>query len=128
VTTPGFSEIDLVAHCGNSGKGEFAHSRNLTDIHRGWTETPARLGKSEVAVQPALDEIVGGLPFRLLGVDSDKGSEFINWHLKHGCEAKQIQLTRGRPGYKAADWSSIRRKRKSPIAKTILQRPKSEEP
>jgi len=37
VTCPGFSEIDLVAHCGNSGEGEFAHTLNLTDIHSGWT-------------------------------------------------------------------------------------------
>jgi hypothetical protein len=37
-----------------------------------------------VAVQEALDKIRAGLPFRLLGVDSDNGSEFINWHLKGG--------------------------------------------
>jgi hypothetical protein len=40
VTSPGFSEIDLVAHCGNSGEGEFAHTLNLTDIHSGWTVVP----------------------------------------------------------------------------------------
>jgi hypothetical protein len=97
VTGPGFSEIDLVAHCGNSGDGEFAHTLNLTDIHSGWTESRVLLGKSQVAVQQGLDEIEKVLPFRLLGVDSDNGSEFINWHLKGGCEAKQIQLTRGRP-------------------------------
>ena len=47
VTSPGFSEIDLVAHSGNSGEGEFAHSLNLTDIHTGWTESRALLGKSQ---------------------------------------------------------------------------------
>jgi transposase InsO family protein len=107
-----------VAHCGNSGKGEFAHSRNLTDIHRGWTETRARLGKSEVAVEQALDEIVGVLPFRLLGVDSDKGSEFINWHLKHGCEAKQIQLTRGRP-YQKDDNAPVEQKNWTQVRKAV---------
>jgi hypothetical protein len=50
VSSPGFSEIDLVAHCGNSGEGEFAHTLNLTDIHSGWTESRALLGKSQVAV------------------------------------------------------------------------------
>ena len=94
VSGPGFSEIDLVAHCGNSGEGEFAHTLNLTDIHSGWTESRVLLGKSQVAVQEGLDEIEKGLPFRLLGVDSDNGSEFINWHLKIWCEQKQIQLTR----------------------------------
>ena len=78
VTAPGFSEIDLVAHCGNSGQGEFVHSLHLTDIHTGWRETRALLGKSEVGVQQALDEMEGVLPFPPLGVDSDNGSEFIN--------------------------------------------------
>jgi len=82
VTSPGFSEIDLVAHCGNSGEGELAHTLNLTDIHSGWTESRALLWKSQAAVQQALDEIEGVLPFRLLGVDSNNVSEFINWHLK----------------------------------------------
>jgi len=109
VTSPGFSEIDLVAHSGNSGEGEFAHSLNLTDIHTGWTESRALLGKSQVAVQEALDEIAGVLPFRLLGLDSDNGWEFINWHLKGGCEAKKIQLTRGRP-YKKDDNAHVEQK------------------
>ncbi len=38
VTTPGFTEIDLVSHSGNSGEGEFIHSLNLTDIHTTWVE------------------------------------------------------------------------------------------
>jgi hypothetical protein len=33
VTAPGFTEIDLVAHCGSSADGEFVHSLNVTDIH-----------------------------------------------------------------------------------------------
>jgi transposase InsO family protein len=101
VTSPEFREIDLVSPSGNSGEeGEFVHSLNLSDIHRGWTESRALRGKSQVGVQQALDEIEPGLPFRLLGVDSDKGSEFINWHLKGGCEQKKIPLTRGRPSKK----------------------------
>ena len=35
VTTPGFAEIDLVSHSGNSAEGEFAYTLNLTDIHSG---------------------------------------------------------------------------------------------
>src|SRR5207245_6556010 len=41
VTTAGFTEIDLVAHCGSFGDGEFVHSLNLTDIHTTWVETAA---------------------------------------------------------------------------------------
>ena len=75
---PGFTEVDLVSHSGNSAEGEFAHTLNLTDIHIGWTEPRGLLGTSELAVQQALNEIQAGLPFRLLGVDCDNGSEFIN--------------------------------------------------
>lgn len=114
----GFAEIDLVSHSGNSGEGEFAQTLNLTDIHSGWTESRALLGKSQIAVQEALDAIQAGLPFRLLGVDSDNGSEFINWHLKRWCDAQQIQLTRGRP-YKKDDNAHIEQKNWTHVRKLL---------
>ena len=79
VKSPGFTEVDLVSHSGNSGAGEFGYSLNITDMQTTRTETRALLGKGQTAVQQALDEIEGMLPFRLLGLDSDNGSEFINW-------------------------------------------------
>ena len=118
VEVPGFSEVDLVSHSGNSGEGEFAHTLNLTDVHTGWTESQALLGKSEIAVQEALNEIQAGLPFRLLGVDSDNGSEFINWHLKRWCDANKIQLTRGRP-YKKDDNAHIEQKNWTHVRKLL---------
>jgi len=118
VKSPGFTEVDLVAHSGDAGEGEFAHTLNLTDIHSGWTESRALLGKSEIAVQQALDEIEARLPFRLRGVDSDNGSEFINWHLQRWCDAKQIQLTRGRP-YKKDDNAHIEQKNWTHVRKLL---------
>jgi transposase InsO family protein len=118
VTTPGFAEIDLVSHSGNSGDGEFAHTLNLTDIHSGWTESGALLGKSQAAVEQALDTIAQQLPFALLGLDSDNGSEFINWHVKHWCDEKQIQLTRGRP-YKKDDNAHIEQKNWTHVRKLL---------
>jgi transposase InsO family protein len=118
VKAPGFAEIDLVSHSGNSGAGEFAHTLNLTDIHSGWTESRALLGKSEMAVQRALDEIRAALPFRLLGLDADNGSEFINWHLKRWCDRNQIQLTRGRP-YKKDDNAHIEQKNWTHVRKLL---------
>ncbi len=118
VTSPGFTEIDLVSHSGNSGAGEFAHSLNITDLHTTWTESRALLGKGQAAVQQALDEIEGVLPFPLLGLDSDNGSEFINWHLKGWCEQKQIQLTRGRP-YKKDDNAHIEQKNWTHVRKLL---------
>ena len=97
---------------------EFAHTLNVTDIHTTWTESRAVLGRGEEAVQRALNEIAEGLPFRLLGVDSDNGSEFINWHLKSWCEQKDIQLTRGRP-YKKDDNAHIEQKNWTHVRKLM---------
>ena len=118
VMTPGFTEVDLVSHSGNSASGDFAHTLNVTDIHSTWTESRAVLGRGEEAVQRALNEIAGVLPFALLGVDSDNGSEFINWHLKSWCERKQIQLTRGRP-YKKDDNAHIEQKNWTHVRKLL---------
>lgn len=109
VQNPGFTEVDLVSHSGNSASGEFAYTLNVTDIHTTWTEFRAVLGRGEEAVQRALNEVAGVLPFALLGVDSDNGSEFINWHLKNWCEQRHIQLTRGRP-YKKDDNAHVEQK------------------
>lgn len=118
VKSPGFTEVDLVSHSGNSADGEFAHSLNLTDIHTGWTESRALLGRSQVAVRQALEEIQQALPFPLRGIDSDNGSEFINWHLKACCDQKHIQFTRGRP-YKKDDNAHIEQKNWTHVRKLL---------
>ena len=118
VTTPGFAEIDLVSHSGNSGEGEFAYTLNLTDIQSGWTESRALLGKGQEGVREALEEIQSGLPFDLLGLDSDNGSEFISWHLERWCKQRQIQLTRGRP-YKKDDNAHIEQKNWTHVRKLL---------
>lgn len=109
VTTPGFTETDLVSHSGNSEKGEFIQSLNVTDIHSTWVESRAVMGKGQAGVLEAMKEIEQALPFKLLGIDSDNGSEFINYHLKAFCDQKQIQFTRGRP-YKKDDNAHIEQK------------------
>ena len=118
VQNPGFTEVDLVSHSGNSASGEFAHTLNVTDIHTTWTESGAVLGRGEEAVQRALNEIAEELPFPLLGVDSDNGSEFINWHLKRWCEQKNIQMTRGRP-YKKDDNAHVEQKNWTHVRKLL---------
>jgi transposase InsO family protein len=118
VTVPGSTEIDLVAHGGDSGDGEFAHSLNLTDIHTTWVETRAVLGRGQYAVQQALEEMRQALPFRLQGIDSDNGSEFINAHLVRYCQRHGIQFTRGRP-YKKDDNAHIEQKNWTHVRKLV---------
>ncbi len=118
VTTPGFTEIDLVSHSGDCAEGEFAHSFNLTDIHTTWTETRAVLGKGESGILAGLEEMRQALPFTLRGIDSDNGSEFLNHHVVRYCRAGQIQFTRGRP-YKKDDNAHIEQKNWTHVRKLI---------
>jgi len=118
VTVPGFTELDLVAHAGHRADGEFAHSLNVTDIQTTWVETRAVLGRGEARVQAALDEIRQALPFRLRGIDSDNGSEFINAHLYRYCQVQEIQFTRGRP-YKKDDNDHIEQKNWTHVRKLV---------
>jgi len=118
VSRPGFTEIDLVSHSGDCAEGEFAHSFNLTDIHTTWTETRAVLGKGETGIVAALEELRRSLPFPLLGIDSDNGSEFLNHHLVRYCRTRQIQFTRGRP-YKKDDNAHIEQKNWTHVRKLI---------
>ncbi len=118
VKSPGFAEIDLVSHSGDRATGEFIHSLNFTDIHTAWVETRAVMGKGQAQVHAALKEIRAALPFALLGIDSDNGSEFINHHLAGYCRAESIQFTRGRP-YKKDDNAHIEQKNWTHVRKLL---------
>jgi hypothetical protein len=69
-------------------------------------------------VQRALAELQEALPFRLRGIDSDNGSEFINPHLWDYCQAQEIQFTRGRP-YKKDDNAHIEQKNWTHVRKLL---------
>ena len=106
VNSPGFVEIDLVSHSGECATGEFIYSLNLTDIYSGWVENRAIMERGEAGVLTALQDITKVLPFQLAGIDSDNGSEFINYHLLRYCKRQGIQFTRSRP-YKKDDNAHI---------------------
>jgi hypothetical protein len=118
VTTPGYVEIDLVAHSGKAASGTYLFSLNLTDIFTGWVETRAVMGKGQQGVVSALTEMCAGLPFELKGIDSDNGSEFINAHLVRFCAQHHLQFTRGRP-YQKDDNAHIEQKNWTHVRKVM---------
>ena len=99
---PGFLEIDLVSHGGESTRGEYLHSLVLTDIATQWTECIALPNRGEEAVSTAIAHARTLLPMPVLGLDSDNGGEFINHHLVRYCVREEITFTRCRP-YKKND-------------------------
>ena len=97
---PGNGQIDTVAHCGMTLHGDFIYSLNYTDAATYWVVLRAQWNKGQLVTQQNLDIIRGKLPFPLIGLHPDTGSEFINWHLKKWCDAEQIGLSRSEPGKK----------------------------
>jgi len=106
---PGFFEADLVAHCGESAEGSFLHTLVLVDIASGWTECIALLRRSEADVIGALNAVRQALPFPLLGLDTDNGSEFINYELLRYCQEEQITFTRSR-AYRKNDQAHVKKR------------------
>jgi hypothetical protein len=45
VTQPGYWEIDLASHSGASAAGDFLQTLDAVDIHTGWVERQAVMGK-----------------------------------------------------------------------------------
>jgi hypothetical protein len=115
---PGFMEIDLVAHCGETGEGQFLNTLTCTDVCTGWTEPIALRHRSSQTVRDALHAMRPELPFPLKGLDSDNGSEFINDLLYNYCLGEQITFTRSRP-YKKNDQSYVEQKNWSVVRHTI---------
>lgn len=109
INKPGFLEVDLVPHCGSSAEGDFIYTLSCVDIQTTWTERRAVFGKGQTGVVESFDDIHQDLPFPLLGIDSDNGGEFINWHLKAFCDKQKIQFTRSRP-YKKDDNAHVEQK------------------
>lgn len=93
-------ETDTVAHNGGDPSGECLYSLDLVEICTGWSEQLAVMGKGERGVVAAIEVMKKAMPFIIKGLDSDSGSEFINWHLVKYCQTNNWFFTRSRPDRK----------------------------
>lgn len=64
--------------------------------------TVACKNKAQVHVFEGIKKASDRFPFKIAGIDSDNGSEFINAHLLRYCIQKKITFTRSRPHRKNA--------------------------
>lgn len=109
-------EIDLVQHCGRSNEGEFAYSLQMVDVATGWSEIAAILGRSQLVVEDACRRILDRIPFAILQLHPDNGSEFLNHHLMRFWKdaVSQLQWSRSR-AYKKNDNRFVEQKNSSLI-------------
>ena len=100
--TPGHFETDLVHHCGPVADGQYAHTLQMLDVTTGWSERRAILGRSQLVVQDAFHRIRMRLPFPVLEIHPDNGSEFLNQPLTAVWANlfPKAKLSRSRPYFK----------------------------
>jgi len=97
---PGHLQIDLVGHDGGIASGEFCFTLAVTDVCTGWTERRAVRNKAARWVLAALQEIRRTIPFPIIELHPDNGSEFINKMFLDYCHTHSLTVSRGRPGRK----------------------------
>jgi hypothetical protein len=115
---PGFLEIDLVGHDGGVIDSHHAFTLNAVDIASGWNCSTALKNKAQVWTLQGVQKIKAKLPFPLLGLDSDNGSEFINESLQVFCVEHHITFTRSRP-YRKNDSCFVEQKNYSVVRRAV---------
>jgi hypothetical protein len=109
--TPGHFEVDLVHHCGPSASGEYLCTLQMIDVATGWSERMAVLGRSFLVMSHAFRTILRRLPFPVLEIHPDNGSEFLNNHMVRlwGDTVQGVEFSRSRP-YQKNDNRNVEQK------------------
>jgi hypothetical protein len=99
---PGHFEVDAVHHSGHSSSGHYVHTIQMVDVATAWTEQVATLGRSYRVMEDGFRRILARLPFQVLEIHPDNGSEFLNAHLVRFWKemVKGVTLSRSRPFHK----------------------------
>lgn len=120
---PGFGEVDTVAHCGDRLAGNFARTLTFVDLDLGWVECEAMLDNTGFSVKNGLNKIEERLPFKLLGLYADGGSEFWNDDVLNGFikkEARELDIDFGRGrAYKKNDQCHVEQKNYTHVRQTF---------
>lgn len=95
----GWLEVDTVALCGGSTSGEFVWMLDGVDYATTWVAVRGMWGRGQAATLEALQDLEASLPFPLLGLDSDNGGEFLNYHVLRWLQQRPrpVFMTRSRP-------------------------------
>jgi hypothetical protein len=99
LTEPGHFEVDLVYHSGKSTTGEHGHTIQMVDVATGWSERVAVMGRGQRAMEVGFEHLLSRLPFAVVELHPDNGSEFFNAHLVRYWKEKVVgvHLSRSRP-------------------------------
>mgnify|MGYP000291885724 CR=1 FL=1 len=97
---PGHFQIDTVGHDGGMIDANCAFTLCVTDVCLGWTERYAMVNRAFKWVKQGLSVMQNSIPFEILHLHPDGGSEFMNFGMIAWCKERTIELSRSRPGKK----------------------------
>lgn len=111
IVNAGHVAADTVAHCGDDISGTFAWSLTTTDRLTGWTENRALVNKRAKSVRNAMNSIEQNLPFKIKSIQTDCGTEFLNYLMMKYFQHRPapVVMSRSRP-YQKNDNAHVEQK------------------
>ncbi len=100
VAETGVTQVDTVAHCGDTTAGDYALTANGTDVATLWGGRRAQWCKGQEATRTSLEAMRNNSPFPWTEVHPDSGAEFINAHCLVYAGDTGLRMTRSRPYHK----------------------------
>lgn len=102
IVNVGHVAADTVAHCGDKINGSYVWSITMTDRLTGWTENRAFHQKTARNVVKAMHSMESGLPFRIRSIQTDCGTEFLNYTVLQYWQQRPspVLVSRSRPYHK----------------------------
>ena len=108
--------IDCVEHCGMSASGEYVNSLTTVDIHFGWWEGEALMGKGQERALRGMDNCRLRFPVKWKEMHPDNGTNILNWSVYKYAEDNNIALSRSRP-YQKNDNCFVEQKNSTHVRK-----------
>lgn len=96
----GVTQVDTVAHCGDTTVGDFVFTTNGTDVATLWGTRRAQWNKGQEATQESLEVMREDSPHPWTEIHPDSGNEFVNFHCIAYAEESNLRMTRSRPYHK----------------------------
>lgn len=114
----GHTQIDCVEHNGASAAGEFINSLTTVDIHFGWWEGEAVMGKGQQPAVKAIKSCRARSPIEWQEMHPDNGDNILNWHVHGYAQQEKLKLSRSRP-YRKNDNCFIEQKNSTHVRKPL---------
>lgn len=114
----GFTQIDLVEHCGQSASGEYIYSLCTTDIAHGWWEGEPQMGRGQGRTLDGLKNCRKRSPIPWTEIHPDNDTSFLNWHLFKYTQKENLGFSRSR-SYRKNDNCLVEQKNGSHIRRQV---------